>query len=177
MAAKLLQLVTIGNAPPLIIRELADPLLGPIGLSAQLGKLTLQTPTYAFNKDRNQYNSVAILRRLVPLIEKGQSFVIGVLDVDLFVPDAPFVLGEADRESKAAVFSLFRLKEGATPEVLRRRVQLVGSHLAANLMGLSFCEDGRCLMFPATTVQEVDRKSLGLCNLCRNELAKVLKQG
>ena len=132
----------------------------------------LQAPTYAFNKDRNQYHSNAIMRRLVPLME-GHAFVIGVTGVDLFVPDSPFVFGEADREARVGVVSIARLQTNPEGDVLKRRAQVETVHQAGHLLGLSYCDDPRCVMFFATSVQDCDRKGLSLCNVCRNELHKL----
>jgi archaemetzincin len=170
---KVLLLVTVGNPPPVLLRELEGPISLQLGLSPVVGKAVLPTPAYAFNKDRGQYHCNAILRRLATLLEPGQSMVLGLTDVDLFVPDTPFVLGEADRELKSAVLSLARLRQGAEGELLRRRLQVEAVHLAGHLQGLSYCEDSRCVMFFAQTPQDSDRKQLALCNNCRNELAKL----
>jgi archaemetzincin len=105
-------------------------------------------------------------------MEPGQ-MVMGLTDVDLFVPDSAFVFGEADRESRSAVVSLARLRQGAEGDMLRRRLQGEVVHQAGHLLGLSYCEDPRCVMFFAQTPQDCDRKQLSLCNLCRNELAKL----
>ena len=93
--------------------------------------------------------------------------------VDLFVPDSPFVFGEADREARVAVVSLARLKTTPEGEALRRRAQVETVHQAGHLLGLSYCDDPRCVMFFATSVQDCDRKGLALCNVCRNELQKL----
>lgn len=170
---KLLQLVTVGAIPSATVKDLEEPLAAQMGVTAQPGKKALQTPTYAFNKDRGQYHTNAIMRRMVPLLEPGQHFALGIAEVDLFVPDSPFVFGEADRESKVAVVSLFRLRTPGDPSLFRRRAQVETVHQAGHLVGLSYCEDSRCVMFLATSVQEVDRKGIALCNLCRNELAKL----
>ncbi len=174
MAGKMLQLVAVGNPPPALLKDVAEPLLSQLGLTASFAKTQLQTPTYAFNKDRNQYHSNAIMRRLVPLLERNH-FVLGLADVDLFVPDSPFVFGEADREAKVAVVSTFRLKQGADGDQLRRRTQIEVVHQSGHLLGLSYCDDTRCVMFLATTPADCDRKQLSLCNVCRNELAKLNK--
>ncbi len=173
MQPKNLQLVGVGSPPAGLLKELEEPLRAQLGVTATVGKKVLPAPTYAFNKDRQQYHCNAIMRRLAPLLEPGQQLVLGVSEVDLFVPDAPFVFGEADRESKVAVLSVFRLRQGAAPDTLRRRAQVEAVHQAGHLVGLSFCEDSRCVMFLATTTQDCDRKSLSLCNLCRNELNRL----
>ena len=174
MSARVLQMVAIGGPPLALLRELEEPVRAQLSIQATASKTQLPTPVYAFNKDRNQYHSNAIMRRLVALLP-GQQWVMGVLDVDLFVPDSPFVFGEADRESRIALVSVFRLRQGADPEVLRRRLQVETVHQAGHLVGLSYCEDPRCVMFLATSLSDVDRKGLALCNLCRNELQKIAR--
>ncbi|WP_426756377.1 non-proteolytic archaemetzincin-like protein [Myxococcus sp. Y35] len=173
MPQKTLLLVSVGNPPASLLRDLQDPLAAQMGVSAVVSKTVLQTPAYAFNKDRGQYHCNAIMRRLTPMLEPGQFAVMGITDVDLFVPDSPFVFGEADRESKTAVMSLHRLAQGVASDTLRRRAQVEVVHQAGHLLGLSYCEDPRCVMFFAQTPQDCDRKQLSLCNLCRNELQKL----
>lgn len=173
MNARILQLVVVGNAPPGLLKDLEEPLRQQLGVETATSRTQLQTPTYAFNKDRNQYHCNAIMRRMVPLIEPGRHGAIGLLDVDLFVPDSPYVFGEADRESRIGLVSTWRLRQGADGETLRRRLQVEATHQAGHLLGLSYCEDTRCVMFLAQTPQEVDRKGPSLCNVCRNELAKL----
>jgi archaemetzincin len=176
MTSKVLQLVSVGNPPPTLLRELSEPLMTQLGLTVVQGKSQLPSPSYAFNKDRNQYHCNAIMRRLSALIEPGQQFALGLTDVDLFVPDSPFVFGEADRESRSGLVSIFRFKQGAeNANALRRRTQVEVVHQAGHLVGLSYCEDARCVMFLAPTPADVDRKNASLCNICRNELAKLTK--
>ncbi|MHB8873635.1 MAG: non-proteolytic archaemetzincin-like protein [Myxococcaceae bacterium] len=174
MAVKVLQLVSVGGPPPALLKELDEPLAAQMGVTAVHGKVQLTSPAYAFNKTRNQYHSNAIMRRLSPLKEAGQQFVLGISDVDLFVPDSAFVFGEADRESHVAVMSIFRLRNGpGDPDTLRRRTQVEVVHQAGHLVGLSYCDDPRCVMFLATTPGDCDRKTVALCNVCRNELVKL----
>lgn len=175
MAHKVLLLVSVGSPPPVLLRELQEPLTTQLGVESVVSRTVLPTPTYAFNKTRGQYHCNAIMRRLVPLLEPGQQLVLGVTDVDLFVPDSNYVLGEADRESHSAVLSLARLRNGADADQLRRRLQVETVHQVGHLLGLSYCEDMRCVMFFAQSPQDCDRKQLHLCNNCRNELVKLLR--
>lgn len=173
MPQRVLLLVAVGSVPPSLVKDLEEPLSTHLGLSVVGSKVALQRPDYAFNKDRAQYHCNAIMRRLASLMEPSHNLVLGVTDVDLFVPDSAFVLGEADRESRSAVVSLSRLRPGAHGEQLRRRAQVEAIHQAGHLLGLSFCEDSRCVMYFAQSAQDCDRKQMGLCNPCRNELAKI----
>src|SRR5437763_6034542 len=121
MRMKTLQLVAVGTAPAALLKELEEPLATQLSLGCSIGKPALSAPNYAYNKDRQQYHASAILRRLAPLAGAGES-VLGLIDVDLFVPDSKYVFGDADREVHAAVLSLMRLRQGAEGEQLRRRI-------------------------------------------------------
>lgn len=174
-----LLLVSVGNVPVVLLRELEQPLALHLELRSVVSRTVLPTPAYAYNKDRSQYHCNAIMRRLATLQEPGLapgSFVVlGLTDVDLFVPDSPFVLGEADRESRTAVLNLSRLRQGVEADVFRRRVQVEAVHQAGHLLGLSYCEDTRCVMYFAQSPQDCDRKQMALCNNCRNELHKLYR--
>ncbi len=172
MPTKTLQLVSVGNPPVSVLQAFDETLAAQVGIAVEPGKAQLPTPSYAFNKDRNQYHCSAILRRLTPMLNE-RDFVLGVTDVDLFVPDTPFVFGESDREARAAVISVFRLQQGANLETLKRRLSVEALHQAGHLLGLSNCEDVRCAMFLAASLAECDRRAPALCNMCRNELAKL----
>lgn len=169
-----MQLVAVGSAPGALLKELEEPLQAQLAVTSLSGKPALSAPAYAYNKDRQQYHASAILRRLSPLAAHGES-VLGLVDVDLFVPDSNYVFGDADRECHAAVLSILRLRQGADGELLRRRIQIEGLHQAGHLVGLSYCEDAKCAMFLATTPAETDRKQPSLCHICRNELSKLIR--
>jgi archaemetzincin len=168
---KELQLVAVGSVPLQFLVELEEPISQVLGVAAFPGKALMAAPTFAFNKDRQQYHTTAIMRRLLTFKEAATPLIMGVADVDLFQPDSNFVYGEADRESHAAIMSLYRLK--AEGDAWKRRTFIEGVHQAGHLVGLSYCEDARCAMYLATTITDADRRQLHLCNNCRNELAKL----
>jgi len=175
----IVQIVPVGATARTLVKELAEPLAGVFGIEVALGA-PLSEPKYAFNKDRSQYHSTAILRRLSAARAKEQLGILGVAEVDLFIPDSPFVFGEADRECHAAVVSLARLRpdfHGGPPDndVLRARGRTEVIHEVGHLVGLSHCDDARCVMFFSSSVSDTDRKGCALCNDCRAELARVNK--
>ncbi len=174
--AAIVQLVPVGTAPRNIIRDFTEPIRQVFTCDAKISE-ALGDPKYAYNKDRRQYHSTAILRRLTAMRVSEHAYVLGIADVDLFVPERPFVFGEADRESGTAIVSLARLREPTNgpvdSDVLRRRGVVEALHEVGHLAGLSHCDESRCLMFFAATVGDADRKNLNLCNDCRNELARM----
>jgi archaemetzincin len=175
MAPKVLQLQSMGGPAPTQLMPFVEPLAQHLVVTATVSKTNLPNPTYAFNKDRKQYHVNAILRRLKGTLPPGASFLLAMTDVDLFAPDTPFVFGDADRDARVALVSMVRLSEGATPDGVKRRLTVEVLHQAGHLVGLSYCEDARCIMYSASSLAECDRKNLGFCNLCRNELAKLAR--
>ncbi len=174
MSVKELQLVPVGQVSILTLHEFEAPILQILGVESYVGKAALGSPTFAFNKDRGQYHSTAVLRRQLAVKDAGALKILGVTDVDLFVPDTTFVFGESDRESHAGVVSIARLR-GDT-EIARRRVVTEVLHQTGHLIGLSYCEDSRCVMANAQSLSEAERRLPQLCNNCRNELTRVRKQ-
>jgi archaemetzincin len=130
----------------------------------------LERPGYAFNEARGQYHTAAILRRLSALRPGLEPLpVLGLADVDLFLPDASYVLGDADRDAGAALVSTARLVTKDLGRLLARaRVEAI--HEAGHLLGLGHCADYRCAMFLSREPVEVDRKGPGLCHACRTAL-------
>ncbi|MGI5860486.1 MAG: peptidase M54 [Myxococcales bacterium] len=178
--AGVVQLVPIGTASRVLIRELAEPLAATFGIQTVVGT-SLADPKYAFNKDRNQFHSSAILRRLAAMRAKDQVGVLGLTEIDLFVPESDFVFGESDRESGASLVSLARLRpefygEPQDMDRVRARGRVEVLHVVGHLLGLSHCEDGRCPMFPAISAADTDRKTFGLCTNCRAELARLSRK-
>ncbi len=171
MTSKEMQLVAVGGITPAMLKDIEEPISTLLSVAVFAGKAALPKPQYAFNKDRNQFHSNAIMRRLLTVKEPGTAMVLGVADVDLFVPDSQFVYGDADRESHSGVLSTFRLKNES--DSIKRRLQTEAVHQAGHLIGLSYCEEVRCLMFFATSLADCDRRNLALCNNCRNEANKL----
>ena len=169
-------LVPVGALPPGTLTGLAAALQEVYGPPSE--RIPPQVkPEFAFNKDRQQYHSTAVLRRLEALRPRGMDApVLGVVDVDLFVPDQPFVFGEADRDARSALVSVYRLKAADGRPVpadrYAHRVRVEGVHSVGHLLGLSHCTDFRCAMYLAHTPSDSDRKGEGLCGACRSAVGR-----
>ena len=159
-------LVGLGTVHPKLLAAGIEA-LRELEVGAKAGP-SLDRPQYAWNKDRKQYHATSIIRRLSTLRQR-EAPVVGIVDGDLFLPDAPYVIGDADRDAGAAIFSLSRLSH-AEPEVVRRRAQVETLHAAGHLLGLSHCTDFRCAMFFSRDAADADRKKAGLCASCRTAL-------
>lgn len=136
----------------------------------------LPVPKYAYNPTRGQYHSAAILKRVETLRDTRWDAAIGLVDVDLFVPEVPFIFGEADRSTRSAIISLARLKpESGTAEARRellvKRLIAEAIHQIGLIRGLAQCPNNRCVMFYSATIQDTDKKGASFCANCRKRLA------
>jgi archaemetzincin len=182
----------LGSGKPANLRAEVRPLLRPkrivlVALGAVSGPLVgavraalrenllldvapgpaLERPRYAFNEARGQYHTAAILRRLSALRPSREPApVLGLADVDLFLPDATYVIGDADRDAGAALVSTARLSSKDQAR-LAVRASVEAVHEAGHLLGLGHCLDFRCAMFLSREPADVDRKGPGLCHGCR----------
>ena len=160
-------LVALGGVPAKLVEAAGEAVRSTLDVVAR-PMPSLDRPQYAYNKDRGQYHATSILRRLASLPAKDGP-VVGILDVDLFLPDAAYVIGDADRDAGAALFSLARLSSG-DPAAVRHRARIETVHAAGHLLGLSHCTDFRCAMFFSRDAADSDRKGTGLCASCRAAL-------
>lgn len=161
-----LVLVGIGAVSDRLRAGVREALRAALGLDATLGPV-LERPRYAFNEARGQYHAAAILRRLTALRPAREALpILALADVDLFIPDASFVLGDADRDAGTALVSTARLHSHDLPRLMAR-AQVEAIHEAGHLLGLGHCQDIRCAMFLSLELAEVDRKGPGLCHGCR----------
>jgi archaemetzincin len=166
-------IVALGALPRTLVVD-AGSELARVYRVAALSHPAQDRPKYALNESRGQYHASSIVRRLALLASKGLP-VLGITDVDLFVPDASFVFGEADRGSNTAIVSTARLGHGPEGvdvplEQLRRRVLVEVVHELGKLFGLSHCVDARCAMYLSHRPSDADRKGPGLCAACRAAL-------
>lgn len=150
------------------------PLVEIFGRPVEIGA-RLPVPKYAFNPTRNQYHSAAIMKRVEASRRSEWDAAIGVLGEDLFVPEVPFVFGEADRSTRSALISLARLKADSgtlemRDEQLKKRLISEAIHQVGLLRGLAHCPNNRCVMFYAASVAEIDKRGHGLCANCKKRL-------
>jgi archaemetzincin len=126
---------------------------------------------------RNQYNSTWILSQLLKEVTEESCKIIGVTNLDLFVPVLTYVFGEAQLEGKAAVVSSFRLRDELyglpkNPEKLKERLEKEAIHELGHTFSLIHCPNPRCVMYTSTYAEEIDFKSKDFCNSCSAILEK-----
>ena len=163
-------LVPIGNVPEIAVKTIAAHFLGYLNIDSDILS-PLDHPSYALDERRVQYNAAIILKALELEPFDDYTQILGILDVDLFIPILTHVFGEARQGGTHALVSLYRLKKdlggsaSSTPLLLERAAK-VALHESGHLFNLFHCEDERCLMHFSGGLQELDHLPLYFCRYC-----------
>ncbi len=139
--------------------------------------MQIEVPTKAYHKHKKQYHSTKILKKIHKLKLPGYDRILGIVDVDLYVPERTFLFGEADVNNKVSVISLTRLwqKFYGLPEdstLFKYRIIIEAVHELGHTYGLYHCKNNKCVMFLSNTISDTDRKGADLCGNCEKNLER-----
>jgi archaemetzincin len=162
----------LGDIADQIMEELKDRVGGifhcPVEIKAGFGDLA-----QAYNPERKQYFSSKLLASLGK--SEREERVVGISDVDLYVPRLNFVFGEADMVSGTAIVSLCRLRQeyyGLAPDealFLKRATKEI-IHELGHTFGLGHCPNNKCVMHFSNSLADTDLKEALFCNKCRPKI-------
>jgi len=132
--------------------------------------------TQAYNAERKQYHSSKLLTSLNESERpERDERVVGIVDVDLYVPRLNFVFGEADVLSRTAVVSLCRLRQeyyGLAPDeglFLERATKEI-VHELGHTFGLRHCPNNKCVMHFSNSLADTDLKEAHFGDKCRPKI-------
>jgi len=172
-------IVTFGPAPPAVLAFLQEGLARELGAEVvQSGEISV--PAGAYGPQRRQYLAETFLPLLAPCRQASRELVLGVTEVDLYVPALNFVFGLADSRLKCAVISLARLDPEFygiknAPQLLKERSLKEAIHELGHLLGLGHCGSPACIMSFSNSLMDTDRKGPGFCGSCRQRLAGAVR--
>lgn len=131
--------------------------------------LPIIIPGSMYNAKRGQYDASGIVGEIAEKTPADGERILGVVDVDLFVPDLNFVFGVAI--GNAAVISLIRLRpeyygEKENEILFRERALKEAVHELGHTFGISHCPDIRCVMHFSNSLEDTDIKGSDFCGKC-----------
>lgn len=159
----------IGDLDKELLEQLAKEISRVFGCSTQIIPL-LQDLDFALDIEKRQYHSTPILEILASKAPPRTVKILGIAQVDLFIPILTYVYGEAQLGGKACIISTYRLKEGLSPlgstVLYYQRVVKEAIHELGHTFKLRHCRDQACIMHYCRSTRDVDLKSDQLCRYC-----------
>jgi len=160
----------IGHVDDEIIKRLTECITSRCGLVSKVSP-GMENPKYAYNESRCQYNSKLILKRLIQDRPHATFRLIGITQVDLYIPILTFVFGLAQIEGPCGVISMHRLypefyDQPSDFNFLMNRIEKTALHELGHTMGLTHCRDRRCVMYSSTRIGDTDFKQPYFCPTC-----------
>jgi len=125
----------------------------------------------SYDPVRDQYNSSGLLLELINDTPPETLKILGVTELDLFIPIFTFLFGEAQLNGIGALVSAHRLHNqfygvSENRELLESRLLKEGVHELGHTFGLIHCFALKCVMKSSTYVEEIDQKSVHFCKSC-----------
>ncbi len=170
MKDKKIYLVPIGKVRREILEDLKEnlPLIFPYFF--EIGE-KISIPENSWNIKRNQYLSAPFLDKLSKLELEYAFKILGITEVDLYVPHLNYIFGQAKIRGREALISLARLSNTfyGLPEdlkLLKKRALKEAIHELGHTLGLEHCFNSKCVMFFSNSIKDTDDKEEKFCNRC-----------
>jgi archaemetzincin len=171
---KIISLMPVGRVEHTLMEPLAEGLTRRLHVACSIHPDCL-APEFAFNPLRRQYHSTEMLKKLM-LRPAGEIWkILGVTELDLYIPVLTFVFGEAQLNDGRAVVSAHRLRQEfyglpADPDLLQERLLKEALHELGHTYGLRHCPDYTCVMSAANGVERIDLKRAEFCTACAQQI-------
>lgn len=124
-----------------------------------------------YNAARRQYDGNGLLKHLDANYDSTCGKVIGIFDIDLFIPILTFIFGQACLGGRTGIASSYRLRNERyglplDESLLNERFIKEIIHELGHLHGLYHCHSPGCVMQSSTYVEDIDQKGTELCPSC-----------
>jgi archaemetzincin len=174
---KSLQLLPIGTPNLQLLEWLAQALYEKFRVPAEVLRFPLDA-SFAVHAERQQYHSSEIIASMQRHVNHSTWRLLGVTQLDLYIPILTFVFGEAQLGGSSAIVSYHRLQQEfyglpQDMDLLANRLLVESVHELGHTLRLTHCHDYRCAMAASHAVEWIDIKDSGFCEDC---LARVTEK-
>jgi archaemetzincin len=168
---KKLQLLPVGVVDTQLLEWLGQALYEKFRVPSEILSPALD-PAFALHAERQQYHSSEILAGMQRYINGSTWRLLGVTQLDLYIPILTFVFGEAQMGGASALVSYHRLRQEfyglpGDLDMLANRLLVEAVHELGHTLRLAHCHDYQCAMAPSHAVEWIDIKDSGFCEDCR----------
>ena len=165
-----IKIVSVGQVQADVLEYLALVLSSSFGVRCEVQDLQMDARR-SYNLKRRQFDSNQILQQLIELRVGEACTVLGVTELDLFVPIFTFVFGLAQVGGEVALMSTCRLCQRfyGLPEhneLFLLRCEKEAAHELGHAQGLAHCPSYECVMHFSNSIDQVDLKSATFCSSC-----------
>lgn len=159
---------TVGD---LLLDNLAETLKKTLNINCEITE-TMEMPDEAYDRERNQYHSTVIIKKLRTHRTSNSHKILGVTEHDIFVPEFNYVFGQADINGPGAVISLHRLRQrfygkDDDDEIFHRRTMKEAIHELGHAWGVMHCKNSKCIMYFSSIIEDTDKKLPEFCEKCK----------
>jgi archaemetzincin len=134
-----------------------------------------------YSRERKQFHSTLILSHLLKHLPKDGHKIVGITEVDIYIPILTYLFGEAQLNGQGALVSTHRLDNRYyglpyDEKLFYQRVVKEIVHELGHTFGLIHCRDYRCVMHSSTYVEDIDLKTARFCRECQEKLMRALER-
>ncbi len=160
-----------------MMKILSDHLLRNFGSESSIAE-PVEPPTFALNRQRNQFISDSLLEWLLELYKDkvgANTKILAVCDFDAYSNNLNFVFGQAHVKGNVAAIYLPRLREefygsSTNKDLFYDRVVKEVTHELGHVFGLLHRRNSTCVMYFSNSLRDTDLKGNAFCRSCKNKL-------
>ncbi|MGA2858064.1 MAG: archaemetzincin [Candidatus Sulfotelmatobacter sp.] len=170
----LVHLLPVGKVETSLLEDLRSAIPQCLHVACEILPVSLD-PVLSYHAERQQYHSSEILQRMHALVRPEDWRLLGIADVDLYIPILKYVFGEAQMGGPCALVSSHRLRQefyglNRDDALLTQRLLKESIHELGHTLDLRHCQDYRCAMASSHAVEWIDLRASTLCDSCQSQV-------
>lgn len=131
-----------------------------------------------YSEERHQFHSTLILSKILNSLPEDGEKIVGITNVDIYIPILTFLFGEAQLGGSGALVSTYRLRNEfyglrKNDRLLYQRTLKEVLHELGHTFGLIHCKNYQCVMHSSTYVEDIDLKLAQMCTECQQQLREI----